>query len=252
MLKISSVRASGFENAIIGMRHPLKSHDRMDSVTILGEMSDVERIVQLTTREMSEEDRELLIKWYGDNAILQKNRGIVEAFLFGSNDLDLAMRLIKAGSEHAKFMRQIAVSMNITAPLYWWKEMDQYRIGVTTNSESTMHRLAKTPITSNCFSFDNEIDEPDEWFGIRDNLIDDLERLRAYYVKTKDKAYWRALIQLLPSAWNQTRMWSGTYANLSNIVEQRGSHKLEEWNAFIEAVRQFPYANELIFKERKG
>lgn len=192
----------------------------------------------------------------------------------GLQDLDLLQRLVSnTEASHSKFMRQIFVSMDIDAPLYFWKEMDQYRIGCTTNSESTMHKLATTPITRECFSFDsafndlpiNKIDQSDvtkygkdtgytdHWHfedGI-DAIITHCEELRQEYLRTKDKAYWRAMIQLLPASWNQKRTWSANYAVLRNIYFARKSHKLKEWQDFCDMILTLPYAKELIAYEKE-
>jgi hypothetical protein len=165
----------------------------------------------------------------------------------GDNDLKLAQTLIKAGSDHRKFLRQISVSMAITAPRYWWSEMDTYKVATAANSESTMHRLAQTPITRDCFSFD---DIEDLYYLMEESFEDyvqDCERLRLKYLETNDKRYWRALIQMLPSSWNQTRMWSGNFEVLFNIISARDNHKLSEWSDFIEAIKNLPYAQELLF-----
>lgn len=173
----------------------------------------------------------------------------------GKNDLNLAQRLIAAGSPHDKFMRQIFVSVDINAPLFWWKEMDQYRIGVTTNSCSTMHKLASTPITLECFETD-DLDQNFELFlqnGARcsmeqwnNAIIDGCEFLRQKYLETKDIRYWKALIRWLPESWLQTRTWTANYEVLRNIYFQRQGHKLTEWHSFCEWVESLPYAKELI------
>jgi hypothetical protein len=148
-------------------------------------------------------------------------------------------------------MRQIFVSMDITAPLYFWKEMDQYRIGCTTNSESTMHKLATTPITKDCFSFDSIEDLYYLMEESFEDYVQDCEKLRLKYLETKNIRYWRALIQLLPSSWNQTRTWTANYAVLRNIYHSRKNHKLSEWRDFCRKIEQLPYAKELICLEEK-
>lgn len=161
----------------------------------------------------------------------------------GPNDLDLAKRLIQAGPEHRKFLRQIFVCVDITSPLYYWKELDQYRINVTTNSCSTMHKLASTPITLDCF----ETGDLTEGLFDYKTLISDLEFLRLKYNETKDKRYWKELIRWLPESWLQTRTWTGNYENLRSIYHQRAGHKLTEWQAFRDWIASLPYAEELIF-----
>ena len=183
------------------------------------------------------------------------------AFL-GPNDLELAQKLVRAGTEHAKFMRQIFVSVDITAPLYWWKEFDTYKIGTTANSTSTMHKLTSAPITKECFEFDEEPSlvvatgsspHGSEWEYVLDDYIQDFvdicEELRLRYIETKDKRYWRALIQLLPESWLQTRTVTMSYANLRNIYFQRRNHKLKEWHQFCDWIATLPWAGELIMLE---
>ena len=180
----------------------------------------------------------------------------------GPNDLDLAQRLVRGGPEHAKFMRQIIVWVDITAPLYWWKEFDTYKVGTVANSTSTMHKLTATPITKEMFEFDDNSDDIivdqgksicGEWEYVFSDYIDDIidmcENLRLKYLKTKDKSYWRALVQILPNAFLQTRTVSLSYANLRNIYFQRRNHKLKEWHLFCDWIATLPYAKELIMLE---
>ena len=171
-------------------------------------------------------------------------------YIIGKNDLELAQRLIKAGSEHRKFLRQIFVSVDITAPLFFFKEMDTYKVGTVANSTSTMHKLASTPITKECFEMDDyetelrKINLPLIWSG----LIFNLETLRKLYNETKDKRYWKELIRLLPESWLQKRTVTMNYENVLNMVHQRRNHKLTEWSkSFIEWAKTLPYAEELIF-----
>ncbi len=172
----------------------------------------------------------------------------------GENDLSLARRLIKSGSEHRKFMRQIFVSVDITGPLYWWKEFDTYKVGTVANSTSTMHKLASTPITLDCFEIDDYDGsltyESGGLSGIIDKHIEFLEEMRLKYLETKDKAYWKELIRWLPSSWQQTRTVTMSYENLLAMCSkgQRRNHKLTEWSvSFINWARTLPYAQELIF-----
>lgn len=176
-----------------------------------------------------------------------------DKIIIGENDLKLAQKLIRAGAEHAKFMRQIFVSVDITAPIYWWKEMDTYKVSTVSNSTSTMHKLSSKPITINDFSFDNldllihPLNEEDLIFeDVVENIIYDCERLRELFIETKDKRYWRALIQLLPESYNQTRTWTANYAILRNIYFQRKDHKLIEWHQFCDWIKTLPCGEELI------
>ena len=218
-MKFERTSVWGFEHAIRGMRNPLESWDKSDS-----------EVYHINPK---------------DNYI-------------GINDLNLIQRLIKAGPEHRKFMRQIMVSVDITAPLYFYKELDTYKIGVTANSTSTMHKLATTPITKECFEMDDynrdllmynrEPYDLDAFIDdIWDNIIDYCETLRKGYLESKDKRYWKELIRILPESWLQTRTVTMNYENLYSIVRQRKGHRLTEWNTFINWVKTLPYANELIF-----
>ena len=159
-------------------------------------------------------------------------------------------RLVKAGSEHRKFLRQIFVSVDITAPLYWWKEFDTYKIGTVSNSCSTMHKLASTPITMDCFEMDNfsEIIDNYKIGKSWQTIITYLEQLRQGYNETKDKRYWKELIRLLPESWLQKRTITMSYENILNMYRQRKHHKLTEWSeSFINWVQTLPYAQEFLF-----
>lgn len=166
----------------------------------------------------------------------------------GKNDLDLMKRLYKAGTEHRKYLRQIFVSMDITAPLYWWKEMETYRINVTSNSCSTMHKIHSEEITVSDFSFENfDLGKNLEFEDLYLDVIGDCETLRKLYVGTKDVKYWRALIQLLPESYNQKRTITMNYENVVNILKQRKGHKLTEWNKFCaELEDSLPYLKEIM------
>ncbi len=215
-MKFSNTSVMNFENSFRGLRNPLESWRKNDTV---------------------EENGKVVI---------------------GENDLGLAQRLIKAGSEHRKFMRQIFVSVDITAPLYWWKEFDTYKVGTTANSTSTMHKLATTPITDECFEMDDYdavimLDEGIvETETLWNNIISTLEGMRQVYLRTKDKRIWKEMIRLLPSSWLQTRTVTMTYENLLAMCSkgQRRFHKLTEWSkSFIDWARTLPYAQELIFPD---
>lgn len=223
-MKFVNTEVWGFKHSVRGMRNPKESWDKSDS----GYANELDTATIANIK-------------YGQ-------------FILGPNDLNLMRRLIKAGPEHRKFMRQIMVSVDITAPLYWWKEMDQYRIGVTTNSTSTMHKLTSKPITMDCFETDDltaiTIDiEEDRVIG-PGKIIFYLEELRQRYIKTKDKKYWKELIRWLPESWLQTRTVTMNYENLLGICSpgQRRFHKLTEWSkSFIDWARSLPYSQELIF-----
>jgi len=235
-MKFERTATYNWENAFHGLRHPFESYAKGDTL------------------------------WYDDtptNEALCGNQAIEidsqnAKFLgIGPNDMDLAQRMIKAGSPNDKFLRQIFVSVDITAPLYLWKELDTYKIGTTANSTSTMHKLASTPITKECFEMDDyngnlklydrepyNIDDyvDDMW----DNIICYCETLRQRYLETKDMKYWKELIRILPESWLQTRTWTANYAVLRNIIHWRKGHKLSEWKQFIDWASALPYANELL------
>lgn len=234
-MNFTNTLTSNWENAFRGLRHPYESYNRSDSQ------------FGLISRNLVPEGA----------AIIQSNFEHCEFAKLGPNDIDLAQRMIKAGSPNDKFLRQIFVSVDITAPLYWWKEMDTYKVATTANSTSTMHKLANTPITKECFelgdynpnlliyerepyNFDQYMDE------IADEIIEHCENLRRWYIKTKDIRYWKELIRWLPESWLQTRTWTANYATLKNIYYWRHNHKLTEWHQFCDWIKQLPYADELL------
>ena len=166
-------------------------------------------------------------------------------FVLGDNDKALAVRLAKAGSDHRKYLRQIFVSVDITAPLYWWKEFDTYKVATTANSTSTMHTIHKKPFTIDDFSFDKCTSNVA--LETINTIIDNLNVLREQYLATNDKKYWYELIQLLPSSFEQTRMCTLNYETLINQYYARRSHKLDEWKIYCkDFIGNLPYANELI------
>lgn len=180
-----------------------------------------------------------------------------ESFIIGEKDIELAQRLIKAGPEHRKFLRQIFVSVDITAPIYWWKEMSTYKVATVANSTSTMHKLASTPITIECFEID-DFEENLKYFQgnttgmLADLIIEQLEFLRQKYNETKDIRYWKELIRWLPEGWLQKRTWTANYETIRAICSkgQRRNHKLTEWNkSFIDWAWSLPYAKEFIFDD---
>ena len=210
-MKFENTEVFNFEGALRGMRNPLNSWDKGDSGYI--------------------------------------DRRFNDQFYIGKNDLKLAQNLIKAGSEHRKFMRQIFVSVDITAPLYWWKEFDTYKVGTVANSTSTMHKLASMPITMDCF-------EMGDYCGFFEtpwkNLIALLDQCRKEYNETKDKRYWKELIRLLPESYLQKRTITMNYENILNMYRQRKHHKLTEWSkSFCNWVKTLPYAEELICFEQE-
>ncbi len=164
-------------------------------------------------------------------------------FVLGENDLSLASKLAAAGSDHRKFLRQIIVSMDITAPLYWWKEFDTYKVGTVANSTSTMHKIQAKEFSREDFSCDRLTPDALE---VLDSLISYLEGERVKFNETKERSHWHNMIQLLPSSFNQMRTVSMNYEVLINIYYARRHHKLAEWHTLCEAIESLPYAKELI------
>ncbi|MBQ5390330.1 MAG: hypothetical protein IIU58_05420 [Clostridia bacterium] len=164
-------------------------------------------------------------------------------YILGENDLDLAKRLCHAGSDHRKFMRQILVSVDITAPLYWWKEFDTYKVATVANSTSTMHKIHAKAFELSDFSTDHMTEGARKAF---ETYIQYMEETRLRYMENKDKAYWYDLIQLLPSSYNQLRTVTLNYETLVNIYYARRSHKLDEWHTLCDWILTLPYAADLI------
>ncbi len=168
------------------------------------------------------------------------------SYVLGPNDLDLAKRLRKAGSDHRKFIRQIFVSVDITAPLYWWKEYDTYKVATVANSTSTMHKIHSKPFAREDFSTDHMTEDT---LAFMDTVIARLEAIRQKYLETKSKEDWYDMIQLLPSSYNQMRTCTFNYETLVNIYFARKNHKLAEWHTFCDWIRTLPYGPELIIAE---
>ena len=164
-------------------------------------------------------------------------------YVLGENDLSLAQKLAKAGRDHRKFLRQIMVSMDITAPLYWWKEFDTYKVGTVANSTSTMHKIQAKEFTREDFSSDRMTED---CLAALDAVIAYLEKERVRFVETKDKSAWHNMIQLLPSSYNQMRTVTMNYEVLINMYYARRYHKLAEWHTLCDAITALPYAEELI------
>ena len=164
-------------------------------------------------------------------------------YVLGPNDLDLAKRLAKAGPDHRKFIRQIFVSVDITAPLYWWKEYDTYKVATVANSTSTMHKIHSKAFEKEDFSTDHMTEETKKHFL---DFIAYMEEVRKKFVETKDKTYWYDLIQILPSSYNQLRTCTLNYETLSNIYYARKAHKLEEWHTLCDWIKTLPYAEDII------
>ena len=242
MIKIENVDVLGWEHAIRGMRNPMNSWEKSDSVFI-------------------DEDGD----WYtitGDSGPFKN----VDEFstdgqqvYIGPNDLDLMKRLRNAGTDHRKFMRMITVYLDITAPLYFWKEFDTYKVGTVANSCSTMHKIHAKKFELSDFSCEHlfhNVNDTEMWldidfFNVLDNTIFYLNKARELYLDTKDKNYWWQMIQLLPSSYNQKRTVMLNYEVLANIYPMRKNHRLDEWRDFCEWIETLPYS-ELITKEKEN
>ena len=285
-MRFENTHTYNFEGALRGMRNPMNSWNKSDSyfgltdIYMEDSLTDVcdawidnenvgrrERGLEEYSHDMENYNEyydifEKYEGWLVDQGILNSSDyggDVYEVAFIGPNDLDLAQRLILAGDEHAKFMRQIFVSIDISAPLYWWKEFDTYKVGTVANSTSTMHKLSSIPITKEMFEFDDNADDlvvsqgksiNGEWEYVFSDYIEDIidmcENLRLKFKETGDAAYWRALVQILPNAYVQTRTVTMSYANLRNIYFQRKSHKLKEWHDFCDWIKTLPYSGELI------
>ena len=223
MIKVENIETWGFRHAIRGMRNPLNSWAKSDT-------------------EFSYDDIE--------------KHGVIK---IGDNDLNLMRRLYKGGSEHRKYLRQIFVSMDITAPLYFNKQLDTYKVGTVTNSCSSMHKIHAKEFGLEDFSIEHlptdRVDDPEkykdgEFSGTAiDALVFTIQALNYYrdlFLETKDKAYWYAMIQLLPSSYEQKRTLTMNYENAVTIIKQRTGHKLDEWADFIEVLKNLPYLREIM------
>ena len=223
MIELTKTDVLGIEHAIRGMRNPMNSWDKSDSFYCREECSYPSCSMQHSC--------------YGD-------------YVVGNNDYGLMMKLADAGTDHRKFMRMITVYVDIKAPLYWWKEFDTYKVGTVANSCSTMHKIQSKEIELTDFSFEefdvsggeNEIYLSDMFV----NVVADCEALRLKYIETGDKKYWRGLIQLLPTSYNQKRTVMLNYEVLANIYKSRKNHKLDEWHKFCDWIEKLPYSELII------
>lgn len=271
-MKFEHIRVMNFENAFRGMRHPKESYHLSDSEFGLHNINYLEEdfnVVHNWTEFLENEEKEVEIdEWLIKNGILYRDDDYIEYAFLGPNDLRLAQQLIRGGSEHRKFMRQIFVSVDITAPLYWWKEFDTYKVGTVANSTSTMHKIQSKPITMESFELDDfeptvkVFDIPEYGCWIKDQaqeIVNMCEALRQKYNETEDVKYWKELIRWLPEGWLQTRTITMNYENLLGMCSsgQRRFHKLNEWSgthtevdeSFMQFARSLPYAQELIFMD---
>ena len=247
MIKVDNIKVFNFEGALRGLRNPMnswaKSDSKFENLNLLDDFSEDCREVTNKWVEKHQMDKDEVYEWLMRNGYVKE----LDAYTFiGPNDMDLAQRMVLAGADEGKFMRQIFVSMDIEAPLYWWKEMDTYKVATVSNSTSTMHKLTSQPFTKDMFS----IDDGAEFVILTYELIPRLENLRKRYLESKDKRIWRALVQILPSGFNQKRTWTANYQVLRNIYFQRRHHKLQEWKDFCKVIESFPYGKDLITIER--
>lgn len=225
MIKIENVSVNNWEPAIRGMRNPLNSWDKSDSATC--DNTPCEECLAGKGCDFFNEDE----------------------FVAGENDLALMKKLVKAGTDHRKFMRFITVTCDITAPLYWWKEADTYKVGTVANSCSTMHTLPKKEFTLDDFSNEHLFDDESHMAIFKSSLwrtIADLNTARDLFLETKDKKYWWQIIQLLPSSYNQRRTLMLNYEVLMNMYHARKNHKLDEWRTFCGWVESLPYMEVLL------
>ena len=238
MIKVENIDYWGFEHAIRGMRNPMNSWDKSDSnVSQLVYVAESYR--QPINREVEECDK---ISSHWKTVTSVADNSIEVPMEVGPNDLDLMRRLYKAGTEHRKYLRQIFVSMDITAPLYWWKEFDTYKVGTVANSCSTMHKVAAKEFELDDFSHEHltEISE-----AVIEEVCRVLNTWRNLYLESKNKEDWWQMIQLLPSSYNQRRTITMNYENVVTIIKQRTGHKLDEWNTFVEKLKELPYIKDI-------
>ena len=246
MLKIENVDIIGWEPAIRGMRNPMNSWKKSDTLFFCPSQGDLRKIGEGPSLELASE--------------------------IGPNDHELMATLCNAGTDHRKFMRMITIYMDITAPLYWWKEFDTYKVGTVANSCSTMHKIAAREFTLDDFSHEHllkwdcemadafelvattedgkELSEGCCSFGYLTTTIGVLNFYRDRYIKTKDKKYWWQMIQLLPSSYNQRRTVMLNYEVLANMYKSRKDHKLDEWHTFCDEISAMPYSELITGKEK--
>ena len=237
MLKIENYEVVGWEHAIRGARNPMNSWEKSDSNMCGYTLQNAEIAPGVTSLEWRQ------CKPYID---------------IGENDHDLLMRLCNAGTDHSKFMRMITVYLDITAPLYWWKEFDTYKVGTVANSCSTMHKIHAKEFTWQDFSTEHLISCHECALGdiaptlVMDFTIKTLNFYRKKYLETKDKKYWWQMIQLLPSSYNQRRTIMLNYGVLANIYKSRNNHKLDEWHTFCNWIKELPYSEFIVGEKNES
>jgi hypothetical protein len=216
MIKLEKTEVFGWESAIRGMRNPMNSWDKSDSY----------------------------YDWWEDPSPINPNDGI--RFFVGENDLKLMKKLSNAGNDHGKFLRMINVTVDITAPLYWWKEFDTYKVGTVANSCSTMHKIHAKEFTLDDFSHEHLYLDSKEML---ETIIKGLNAYREDFLREKDNDYWWQMIQMLPSSYNQKRTVQLNYQVLKSMYFARKNHKLDEWREFCEWVEGLPYFKEIVLDE---
>jgi len=236
VIKIEKIEVWGFEHAIRGMRNPMNSWDKSDS----DYCSNIKCIG---------------CRFRGNDPLCR--RFFLTDYIIGRNDIALMQRLYKAGTEHRKYLRQIFVSMDITAPLYWLKELETYKVGTVSNSCSTMHTIHKKPFEMSDFSIEHlseSYDDGEVWYNneypnssreVFSFIVDAINEYRNKFLETNDKKYWWFMIQTLPSSYNQKRTITMNYENVMTIINQRKGHKLDEWNDLVEELYKLPYVREI-------
>ena len=278
MIKVENINVFNFKGALRGLRNPLNSWALSDSEFGIANLSwgledsSFEEVFnkyleKFNISDTDTETEEKIENWLIDNG-LSKYLGYNDysehcgeyAFI-GPNDLKLIEKMTLAGTDESKFLRQIFISMDITAPLGFWKELDTYKVGTVANSCSTMHTLDKKPITKDMFSFDTVEEWPNEYWkdewpddldsSLPDEIIDTLEWLRKRYKETKNKVYWRYLIDLLPDGFMQKRTYTFNYQVARAIYFARRNHKKKEWRDFCKILSSLPYAQNTITLEKK-
>lgn len=220
MIKIENISTYGFEAAVRGMRNPLNSWDKSDS--------------------------EFECDFYNEELAMIDS---IPCVSIGKNDLDLMKKLAKAGADHGKYLRMINVTMDITAPLYWWKEFDTYKVGTVRNSCSTMHKIHSRDLTIEDFSAEHLLPGT---ASILQTVIDTINLCRGKYIREDDIEYWYQMIQLLPSSYNQRSTVQLNYEVLRKMYFARKNHKLDEWHEFCEVVEELPYFREIFLDEGKS
>lgn len=214
MITIKKTDVYGWEAAIRGLRNPMNSWDKSDT------RFEAERL-----------------------------NGWCWMFPLGENDLALMKKLVKAGSDHSKFLRMINVTCDITAPLYWWKEYDTYKVGTVANSCSTMHKIHAKEFELADFSWEHLNERS---IKVLETVIDELNYNRNAFIETKDKSYWHQMIQLLPTSYQQKRTVQLNYAVLKNIYFARRNHKLDEWHTLCDWIMKLPYFREICLNDEQS